>query len=291
MSQTSIVLSFPTLYFSIPRGWICDDQAYGLMRRFYLWVFLAALLHGGFFLLPVVEQFGQTVPSQALTAVNPQSRTTLIRIEAKRGTDHIAQTQVVETPLPVESEIREVSEFKAAQPSVTPPVPKRSVPKVAVEKKRQPIAKPETPKPLMRQENVARQMDKPLPKIQGAESAQSARVLDAGQRINNLASAEGGEAAEVNDRVHRIMAKPISTRKPKYPRRAIVRNQQGSVSVELVISEEGLVERAELLKSSGYELLDRSVMKFVDKERFLAALEEGEPIASTQLFTFRFVLN
>ena len=87
------------------------------------------------------------------------------------------------------------------------------------------------------------------------------------------------------------MAKPISTRQPKYPRRAIVRNQQGSVSVELLISEDGLVERAELLKSSGYELLDRSVMKFVDKERFIAALEQGQPIASTQLFTFRFVLN
>lgn len=288
MSQTSFVRSLSNLYFSIPRGWICDDQALGLMRRFYLWVFLAALLHGGFFLLPVVEQFGQTDALQALAANIPQSKTTLIRIETKRGTDSAPQAQAVEKPLQVESEISVAPEVKAVQPSVTQPAQQ-----VAVEKKVQPTAKPvdtqSVPAKSVRTqvENVVSQVVEPVQQTPTVVSSKGSQVLNGGQSVSDVANV----VAEVKEGVSRLMAKPISTRKPKYPRRAIVRNQQGSVSVELLISEDGLVERAELLKSSGYELLDRSVMKFVDKERFIAALEQGQPIASTQLFTFRFVLN
>lgn len=88
-----------------------------------------------------------------------------------------------------------------------------------------------------------------------------------------------------------ISARPVSKNKPKYPRRAIIRNQQGDVKVELLIKHDGLVEEAVLLESSGFPLLDKSVMKFVNKERFIAALENGIPVASTQLFTYRFVLK
>lgn len=261
------------------------------MRRFYLWVFLAALLHGGFFLLPVVEKFGQTESLQALAEQTPQNRTTLIRIEAKPVIDSAPKKQGIDKTRQVNPKISTASALKSAQPSVTPPVPKRSVPKAAIESIQRLTPKPLPTDTLLSQEDIVRQVDGALSTTQSEVNKQVSPIRKEGEQVDTVTSVETARKAEIKEGMARVIAKPISTRKPKYPRRAIVRNQQGSVSVELVISEEGLVERAKLLKSSGYELLDRSVMRFVDKERFFAALEEGHPIASTQLFTFRFVLN
>lgn len=88
-----------------------------------------------------------------------------------------------------------------------------------------------------------------------------------------------------------ISARPASQNRPKYPRRAIIRNQQGDVKVELLIKHDGFVEEAVLVESSGFPMLDKSVMKFVNAERFIAALENGLPVDSTQLYTYRFILE
>jgi len=78
---------------------------------------------------------------------------------------------------------------------------------------------------------------------------------------------------------------------PSYPRRAILRNQQGKVEVSLFVNEHGLATQPAVIKSSGYSLLDKSVLKFVAEETFIPAMQNGLAIASAQVFRFRFELN
>lgn len=87
------------------------------------------------------------------------------------------------------------------------------------------------------------------------------------------------------------IAQPLSANNPKYPRRAIIRNQQGRVKVSFLVDKDGYVENIELVESSGYALLDESVLRFAEQEQFLPATQDGNPIASTQSFLFRFVLE
>lgn len=82
-----------------------------------------------------------------------------------------------------------------------------------------------------------------------------------------------------------------STGKPKYPRRSILRNQTGRVKVKILISQKGLSEAVELVQSSGHKLLDQSVLQFVKRAEFLPATQNGQAIASYQVFFFRFVLE
>lgn len=87
------------------------------------------------------------------------------------------------------------------------------------------------------------------------------------------------------------IAQPMTANNPKYPRRAIIRNQQGRVTVKFLVDKFGYVENIELVESSGYALLDESVLRFAEQEQFLPATQDGNPIASTQSFLFRFVLE
>lgn len=87
------------------------------------------------------------------------------------------------------------------------------------------------------------------------------------------------------------VAQPLSANNPKYPRRAIMRNQQGRVKVNLWVDESGYVDNIELIESSGYAMLDNSVFRFAEEERFVPATQDGIPVASTQSYLFRFVLE
>lgn len=87
------------------------------------------------------------------------------------------------------------------------------------------------------------------------------------------------------------IAQPLSDNNPKYPRRAIIRNQQGRVKVSFLVDESGYVDNIELIESSGYALLDDSVFRFAEQERFIPATQDGIPIASNQSYLFRFVLQ
>jgi len=89
----------------------------------------------------------------------------------------------------------------------------------------------------------------------------------------------------------RSKAVPQSHRKPKYPRRAVVRNQQGRVEVSMWIDTDGLANQVKLLHSSGHSMLDQSVMHFIEQEKFHPAMRDGTAVASSQVFSFRFEIN
>lgn len=60
----------------------------------------------------------------------------------------------------------------------------------------------------------------------------------------------------------------VSYQEPIYPRLAIKRELQGSVTVRVRVTPEGKPSNTEILKSSGYELLDRAALDAISKWKF-----------------------
>lgn len=83
----------------------------------------------------------------------------------------------------------------------------------------------------------------------------------------------------------------VSGRKPVYPQRAILRNQQGRVVVRLTVTKKGLPKNPKIQTSSGFSILDNAVLVFINQELFMPALQGEDKVISEQLFAFRFELN
>jgi protein TonB len=83
----------------------------------------------------------------------------------------------------------------------------------------------------------------------------------------------------------------VSGRKPVYPQRAILRNQQGRVIIKLTVTKKGLPKNPKILTSSGFSILDDAVLVFIEQELFMPALQGEDKVISEQLFAFRFELN
>ncbi|UZE96466.1 energy transducer TonB [Alkalimarinus alittae] len=117
----------------------------------------------------------------------------------------------------------------------------------------------------------------------------AARIIEKSETLPKMLSSESSTPTKPKGAV--AIAKPLSANSPNYPRRAIMRNQQGRVKVSFIVDKRGYVDNIELIESSGYALLDQSVFRFAEEERFIPAMQDGIPIASTQLYLFRFVLE
>jgi TonB family protein len=61
---------------------------------------------------------------------------------------------------------------------------------------------------------------------------------------------------------------------PPYPRAAIERGQQGSVTLRLTVNDAGLIDSIQIIRSSGFSLLDHGAMEFV-KRRWSVPLGAG----------------
>jgi protein TonB len=90
----------------------------------------------------------------------------------------------------------------------------------------------------------------------------------------------------------------ISITEPKYARRvqaiypdeAQRRHQQGSVTVMIYINESGALDKVEIVKSSGYPLLDAAAVKAVKQSEFSAQLVDAIQVGSRAEQTFTFEL-
>ncbi len=116
----------------------------------------------------------------------------------------------------------------------------------------------------------------------GSQSAEQASAAEDAAQVGDAAQPADGDF---------LQARIMSDQKPKYPRRAIARDQQGQVKLRLFLNARGEVERYEVIESSGYKLLDRAVQNFVQQERFVPATRNGLAVASTQTFSFTFRLQ
>jgi protein TonB len=78
------------------------------------------------------------------------------------------------------------------------------------------------------------------------------------------------------------------TRPPKYPAQAHALGHEGEVVLRLHVSAKGLVERVEVITSTGYPELDRAAVVAVSSWRGRPALENGRAVATTEKLRIQF---
>jgi protein TonB len=85
-----------------------------------------------------------------------------------------------------------------------------------------------------------------------------------------------------------VKPKRLSALQPDYPSILKAQGVEGNVVVLVSIDEKGQVTRVKILKGSGYDAMDTSAKRAAAKERFSPARRNGEPIAYTLKYTYRF---
>lgn len=86
-------------------------------------------------------------------------------------------------------------------------------------------------------------------------------------------------------------ARPVRTITPEYPRIARRRGEEGVVEASVRVEADGTVSSVEILKSSGYRLLDDAAREAVMKALFTPARSGGENVASAARISLRFRLR
>ena len=82
----------------------------------------------------------------------------------------------------------------------------------------------------------------------------------------------------------------VSMPKPPYPQRARERGVEGKVGVKVWVAADGTVDRAEVVQSSGSELLDRAAEESALEATFKPALRAGVPAAAEKTMVVSFSL-
>jgi periplasmic protein TonB len=77
---------------------------------------------------------------------------------------------------------------------------------------------------------------------------------------------------------------------PDYPAEAIARNLEGTVLLRLHIAASGMVERVEVVTSSGHDVLDSAAVEAVSQWRARPAHRAGIAVATVELLPVRFRL-
>ncbi len=127
------------------------------------------------------------------------------------------------------------------------------------------LAETETGKEKGKEENAAQSMEASAAKA-GADAL----------------GASGGAA--VPARAHRVP-------KPKYPRAARMKRQEGTVVFEITVTEKGEPSQIKIVSSSGYERLDKEALAAVSAGSFIPAEKNGRAIASVMALKIRFSLE
>ncbi len=95
---------------------------------------------------------------------------------------------------------------------------------------------------------------------------------------------KGGSGVEIEGCIKEKVVRKV---KPEYPMRARREGWQGVVVVQIVLSSNGTIKNLDLVKSSGYDILDRAAIGAVRGWQFSSDVPEG----CSGKITFRFVLE
>lgn len=85
--------------------------------------------------------------------------------------------------------------------------------------------------------------------------------------------------------------KPRRAIRPDYPRGARQRGEEGAVTLEIRVNEEGAVDDVRTVVSSGFAELDEAAVKAVRAAKFTPARAGRDPVASTARLTLQFRLK
>lgn len=84
---------------------------------------------------------------------------------------------------------------------------------------------------------------------------------------------------------------PLDAFRPKYPREARERGEEGDVTLLLTVSAEGEVKTVEIERSSGVDSLDRAAVAAVKAARFTPARTDGKATEAVAKLTLSFRLR
>jgi protein TonB len=145
----------------------------------------------------------------------------------------------------------------------------------------------------------------PTPKESTLDSAPlSSMLIEKNQKLTQ--KTENNTAIKTqNEKPKRVFKKPVKSQsaaplagvqvaiavsgnKPSYPPEAKAEKLQGTVSAKFIVSMQGKSRNAKIITSSGHQVLDNALLKFIANERFMPALKGIEKVTSEQQFTFKF---
>jgi protein TonB len=75
---------------------------------------------------------------------------------------------------------------------------------------------------------------------------------------------------------------------PKYPPRELSEGIEGNVTVELLVNEQGLVEKVTVLSKIGPKSFEESTLEALKQFVFQPLIENGEPVAMWVKFLVKF---
>ena len=168
-------------------------------------------------------------------------------------------TPVVEPPRPV---------AKAPPPSVAKPIPPRA--EATPEK---PPQAPLRPQPAPLPQAVA----EPAPSAQTSPAPNAPTGLATPPQSAAVAAAPTAFPPAVQ--LPSSDADYLQNPEPKYPENSQRLNEQGTSTIRVLIGADGLPQRAEIGKSSGFDRLDRAALATVLRWRFVPGKRNGVPEA------------
>ena len=172
----------------------------------------------------------------------------------------------------------------AEEPPALPPSPRiMPPPKPVVQPKPTPPAlgaPTETPADVESPAATAEADGSPL----GEEEGDHAGEMDALVRsIQKKAAPQPGELA-----ITRATPRFETNPRPQYPALARVNHWQGLVQLEVSVSDEGRVQRIEVIRSSGHDVLDEAAINAVRYWRFVPARRGEEAVADSVAVSIQF---
>ena len=88
------------------------------------------------------------------------------------------------------------------------------------------------------------------------------------QSVKEINESKHSEAIESVSVVHKAKPLDLSNKPPSYPRIAQIRGYQGIVVLRVLVNTKGTVSKLNILKSSGYWILDKSALTTVKDWKF-----------------------
>lgn len=86
-------------------------------------------------------------------------------------------------------------------------------------------------------------------------------------------------------------AKAHKIPKPKYPRSSRAKGEEGTVTLQITVTDKGLAEKAEIILSSGYPKLDREALAVIPTASFIPAEKNGVAVKSVMTLKIKFTLE
>lgn len=138
--------------------------------------------------------------------------------------------------------------------------------------------------PLPAQDNKVEATSSPVTASESAETATALPSLPtaAENAVTTLAKETAADLSIWGDKItgeHYTAPEYLGGEKPPYPKRAERNGWEGTVLLNLLINANGEVEKVEIAKTSGYELLDSQARASVGAWRFKPARRNGIAIA------------